>query len=92
MKLFKHFGHNHVKFAIGFALWVRIAAERRITLELELHEIFVLVENVPKNNHVKFAIGFALWDRIAAERRITLELELYGFFVTAKNVPEQLIP
>ena len=81
-----------MRFAIGFALWVRIAAERRITLELELHKFFVLVENVPKNNHVKFAIGFALWDRIAAERRITLELELYGFFVTAKNVPEQLIP
>ena len=92
MKLFKHFGHNHVKLAIGFALWVRIAAERRITLELELHEIFVLVENIPKNNDMKLAIGFALWDRIAAERRITLELQLYGFFVTAKNVPEQLIP
>ena len=48
MKLFKHFGHNHVKIAIGFALWVRIAAERRITLELELHEIVVTVKNVPK--------------------------------------------
>ena len=48
MKLFKHFGHNHVKFAIGFALWVRIAAERRITLELELYGIFVTAKNVPE--------------------------------------------
>ena len=48
MKLFKHFGHNHVKFAIGFALWDRIAAERRITLELELYGFFVTAKNVPE--------------------------------------------
>ena len=53
MKLFKHFGHNHVKFAIGFALWVRIAAERRITLELELHEHFVKVKESQSSLYLK---------------------------------------
>ena len=44
----KHAGNNHVKFAIGFALWDRIAAERRITLELELYGFFVMAKNVPE--------------------------------------------
>ena len=48
LKLFKHFGNNHVKFEIGFALWVRTTAERRSTLELKLHEIFVTAKNVPE--------------------------------------------
>ena len=42
------FGNNHVKFDIGFALWVRTTAERRSTLELKLHEIFVTAKNVPE--------------------------------------------
>ena len=48
LKLFKHVGKHQVKFAIGFALWDRIAAERRITLELQLYGIFVTAKNVPE--------------------------------------------
>jgi hypothetical protein len=44
----KHVGNNHVKFAIGFALWDRIAAERRITLELQLYGFFVTAKNAPE--------------------------------------------
>ena len=37
-----------MKFAIGFALWDRDAAERRITLELEFYGIFVTAKTAPE--------------------------------------------
>ena len=42
-----------MKFAIGFALWDRIAAERRITLELELYGFFVTAKTSRSNLYLE---------------------------------------